>query len=79
MFSSSQQMEVSPFFQQHDIGDYCLSSSVVVINSESLVKGTRYRHPVVKQIANNLGILPIQVSHYSSILFRSHELIVVFF
>lgn len=56
-------MEVSPFFQQLDVGDFCSSSSIVVINSESLVKGTRYRHPVVKQIANDLGILPVQVSY----------------
>jgi diketogulonate reductase-like aldo/keto reductase len=55
------QIEVSPFLQQRDVREWCAKHGIVVEAYSPLTKGARLGHPVVLDIAAQLGRSAAQV------------------
>lgn len=55
------QIEVSPFLQQRDTREWCARNGLVVEAYSPLTKGLRLKHPVVVDIAQELGCSTAQV------------------
>lgn len=55
------QIEVSPFLQQRDTREWCARNGIVVEAYSPLTKGLRLRHPVVMDIAREIGCDGAQV------------------
>ena len=55
------QIELTPFLQQRDVRSFCAERGIAVEAYSPLVRGTRFRNPVVADIAGRIGKSPAQV------------------